>query len=187
MMSWREQLDTVFLVEQGKIPGMGEDSFCAMEGQDRALAAVFDGSGGSGAMTYPKFRHHTGAYIAARLVSGAVRDWFCALGWRSSPADMEFEALLLESVCEGVTPERCRARLHSVLSALAQDDFTLAGMVFGFGDYPALRRAMAERRRELRQYLPSRRESVAAEQDSLARLWQEYRRRYERYLRRSES
>ena len=71
-----DQMDTMFLVEEAKIMGKGEDSFCCMVEDDCAMVAVFDGCGGSGAQTYKRYQGHTGAYIASRLMSGAIHDWF---------------------------------------------------------------------------------------------------------------
>ena len=54
----------------------GEDScFCALEKQ-AALIGVYDGSGGSGARTYPEFGGKTGAYIASRAAAEGTFAWF---------------------------------------------------------------------------------------------------------------
>lgn len=69
-------LDDLFVVEGAMIEDNGEDSwFCAL-GENSAIAAVFDGSGGLGAKKYRNFSGKTGAYIGARVVSGAASDWY---------------------------------------------------------------------------------------------------------------
>ena len=53
----------------------GEDSFCASIFDNSAIVGVFDGCGGLGSRLLPKLDNHTSAYIASRIVSGAVYDW----------------------------------------------------------------------------------------------------------------
>ena len=56
----------------------GEDSyFCALSGKG-GIVGVFDGSGGSGARTYPEFGGKTGAFVASRSVAEAAMEWFGA-------------------------------------------------------------------------------------------------------------
>ena len=59
-----------------KLPDNGEDSFLYMFTPNSSIVGVFDGCGGSGAKKYDKYRGKTGAYMASRVVSGAMRDWF---------------------------------------------------------------------------------------------------------------
>lgn len=69
-------LDDLFVVEGAMIEDNGEDSwFCAL-GETSAIVAAFDGSGGLGAKKYRNFSGKTGAYIGARIVSGAAGDWY---------------------------------------------------------------------------------------------------------------
>ena len=69
-------LDTMFVISTEAYEGEGEDSFCCSCSQNMALSAVFDGCGGLGSRQYKHYENHTGAYIASRLASGAVYDWF---------------------------------------------------------------------------------------------------------------
>lgn len=69
-------LDFLFLSQGPAIPGKGEDNFCCLYREDAAVVSVFDGCGGLGGRQYPGFRGHTGAYVASRLASGAMHDWF---------------------------------------------------------------------------------------------------------------
>jgi len=68
--------DAMFLVCEDMIKENGEDSFYCAYCADAAVVSVFDGCGGLGARIHPEFRNHSAAYIASRLASGAVHDWF---------------------------------------------------------------------------------------------------------------
>lgn len=71
-----EYLDALFVVSSEAYEGEGEDSFCCSYKENSALIAVFDGCGGLGSRKYDHYEGRTGAFIASRLVSGAVYDWF---------------------------------------------------------------------------------------------------------------
>ena len=60
---------------QEKIPTKGEDSFLYSFNRAGGIAGVFDGCGGSGAKKYERYGGNTGAYMASRVVCGAVKDW----------------------------------------------------------------------------------------------------------------
>ena len=74
--SFHDIFDGQFVVSAEISGGKGEDSFCCSRAGDAALIGVFDGCGGLGARQYDHYKNHTGAYIASRLASGAVYDWF---------------------------------------------------------------------------------------------------------------
>lgn len=74
---FRSALDFVINVFQEKIPGKGEDSILYSFSRSGGIVGVFDGCGGSGAKKYEKYGGHTGAYMASRVVCGAVKDWYC--------------------------------------------------------------------------------------------------------------
>lgn len=76
--NFQECLDAMFLSQAPKIPGKGEDNFCCLcqVSQTSAIVSVFDGCGGLGGRKYPGFKNHTGAYVASRLASGALHDWY---------------------------------------------------------------------------------------------------------------
>lgn len=57
-------------------PDLGEDSFAHGFCADAGILAVFDGCGGLGAQTRQAYSNKTEAYMASRMVSGAVCDWF---------------------------------------------------------------------------------------------------------------
>ncbi|MBR4091745.1 MAG: protein phosphatase 2C domain-containing protein [Mogibacterium sp.] len=81
---FRKWFDTIIQLDKPAREGLGEDSFYCVRTSRSALVSVCDGCGGLGARTYPGMSGHTGAYMASRLVSGAVRDWYhdnCKSSW----------------------------------------------------------------------------------------------------------
>ena len=94
--SFKDILDALFGVSSEAIAGKGEDSFCCSYSDTSALIGVFDGCGGLGARQYEKYEDHTGAYMASRLASGAVYNWFQTkkrTGHSSDPASEMKEAI----------------------------------------------------------------------------------------------
>ena len=71
-----EQFDNLQVIAGDSRPGKGEDNFYCAAGEDSAVIAAFDGSGGMGSRRYENYQGHTGAYIASRILSGAVCDWY---------------------------------------------------------------------------------------------------------------
>ena len=63
----------------------GEDAVLYAAAPQALLAGSLDGCGGSGAKQYPKFQNKTGAYMASRVVFGAVKDWFLENNGSISP------------------------------------------------------------------------------------------------------
>ena len=94
-----EELDIIFAVSLSNKGENGEDCFCCGFKECSAFTAVFDGCGGSGSSTYPGLGNKTGAYLASRLASGAVYDWFHSIGYLSKP-DEEFLLSLREYLQE---------------------------------------------------------------------------------------
>ena len=87
-----DKLDNIFVISRETKAESGEDSFLCGVRSDSAIAAVFDGCGGLGSRRYPGFSDKTGAYIASRIASGAVYDWFNDYGnsrWESSGQILE--------------------------------------------------------------------------------------------------
>lgn len=74
-----ELLDSIVAVHGEMVPQHGEDSFMVRVNEKMMIAGVFDGCGGLGAKKYPEFNNHSGAYLASRIVSGVVLDWFNGL------------------------------------------------------------------------------------------------------------
>ena len=66
-------------VSREKIPGNGEDAWFFSANCDGIGFGVFDGCGGAGAKTYSRFPNYqgkTGAYLASRITSYTVLEWF---------------------------------------------------------------------------------------------------------------
>lgn len=79
-------LDTIQVISKAAKENLGEDSFYCAQGKKSAIISVFDGCGGLGARKYDTFQGHTGAYIASRIVSGAIHDWYhdnCDKRWKN--------------------------------------------------------------------------------------------------------
>ena len=81
--SFSKKLDTWFSFSEESKPDRGEDNFCCAMHVKKGIAmvGVFDGCGGSGAQCYREAGNRTGAYLASRIVSGAVYDWFYDCAW----------------------------------------------------------------------------------------------------------
>jgi serine/threonine protein phosphatase PrpC len=71
-----DRIDMLFLAAEEMIKDRGEDSFSCACRTDSAILSVFDGCGGLGSRMYQSMKGRTGAYIASRLVSGAVYEWY---------------------------------------------------------------------------------------------------------------
>ena len=76
MKTFAQKLDFTILTAGEMIEDHGEDNYYSVIGENCAIAAVFDGCGGIGSRKYPRYANHTGAYMASRAASGALRDWF---------------------------------------------------------------------------------------------------------------
>ena len=70
------QPDDYFMINGEMIEGCGEDSFYAASSEYTSVLAVFDGCGGIGSRKYPRFSGHSGAYMSARAISGAMHGDF---------------------------------------------------------------------------------------------------------------
>ena len=68
--------DDFFMFSGEMVENAGEDNYYGAHDEKSLLLGVFDGCGGLGAKNYPTFRYNTGAYMASRIVSGAVHDWY---------------------------------------------------------------------------------------------------------------
>lgn len=84
-----EQFDNLQVVAGDSRPGRGEDNFYCAAREDSAVIAAFDGSGGMGARRYENYQGHTGAYIASRILSGAVCDWYQEEAFRQCTTKQE--------------------------------------------------------------------------------------------------
>lgn len=69
-------LSCLFVVAEEMVAGHGEDSYYYAATENRFIASAFDGCGGSGSKKYENYSKKTGAYVASRAVSGAMKAWF---------------------------------------------------------------------------------------------------------------
>lgn len=94
-----EWVDCWSNVYQEKIKDQGEDAFVRSLNSRALLVGVFDGCGGAGAKRYPKLQDKTGAYVASRMISGTVRDWFQAACFRGDDfSAQELKDLMRENL-----------------------------------------------------------------------------------------
>lgn len=75
-MNFNDDMDFMFSIRKDMIRHKGEDSCFCESNENSAVLCVCDGCGGLGARRYREYFGHTGAYIASRLVSNAVSDWY---------------------------------------------------------------------------------------------------------------
>lgn len=97
------------------------------------------------------------------------------------PSPMDFEDVLLHCLLQARAPEDFRQRLDTSIRAVAGDDFTLALMSFGFGDFESMQKELADRERVLQQRFMDRLgpdPSLELQQE----VWEDYRPDYERLL-----
>lgn len=64
-----------FVISLEAKPGLGEDSFVAVERNNDIVIGVFDGCGGIGSKRYRQMQDLSGAYIASRLAALITREW----------------------------------------------------------------------------------------------------------------
>lgn len=89
-------------IAKEKIPGKGEDSYVFAMENNEAIIGVFDGCGGAGARTYDVFGGRTGAYIASRVISGAVLEWFRASDNSTNTIGLKDEIKERLNICNNV-------------------------------------------------------------------------------------
>lgn len=102
-------------------------------------------------------------------------------GYLNSP--MEFEYALIGCMMEADGPASFENRLYEVFKQHAQDDFTLGGIVIGFGTFDNMKKNFEERYRILQEkyIIPIKK---ARDSDSVRNeLWEQYRIHYEHYIR----
>lgn len=107
----------------------GEDSFFFEFDSDKGIVGVFDGCGGSGSRKYERFKHKTGAYMASRIVSGAVRDWFRELPdqGNSSADDLELLKSKIKSYLK--LSKEIGGGTSSIKGSLSKEFPTTASMI----------------------------------------------------------
>ena len=68
--------DNRVIVDGEMVEGHGEDSYAYCTNEEMVFSGVFDGCGGLGSKRYTAMDGHTGAYLASRIVSGVLLEWF---------------------------------------------------------------------------------------------------------------
>ena len=97
------------------------------------------------------------------------------------PTPMDFEYMVLESLLGVQTPAGFEQRLEKNIRAAAGDDYTLAWMSFGYGDFQTMQAALKKRMEILRRdYIEPMEQDPSEEMQE--KLWTVYRENYERYL-----
>lgn len=71
-----DRIDCIIEIYKEKNPYNGEDAYVYALNDCAVMVGVFDGCGGAGAKRHAKLQGKTGAYLASRIVSGTVKDWF---------------------------------------------------------------------------------------------------------------
>ncbi len=72
-------VDYFFVLYGEMIEDNGEDSYAVCVNGDVGVISAFDGCGGIGSRKYPEYDGKTGAYVASRVCSKALLDWFCEI------------------------------------------------------------------------------------------------------------
>ena len=127
--------DCLYVFSKEQIPGKGEDSQFAALDEHMAVVAAFDGLGGSGARRYDRYGKHTGAYMASRMASGALRDWYYALSRAAAegrcriPESVETYIRTGMDLCSSMADQR----RGGLMGSMIRDFPTTAAMAFAIG------------------------------------------------------
>ena len=112
-------------------------------------------------------REHIPAGIAFTATDGCF-------GYVRTP--MEFEYQLLETMCAAECVDDWQNRLEDTLRECAGDDFTLLGVIFGYGEFSAMQRRFRPRLEWLRKtYIEPLETAAPAEINA---MWLNYSRSY---------
>ena len=98
-------------------------------------------------------------------------------GYLKSP--MQFELLLLDTLCESTSPDDWEARLRKTIAAFAGDDYSIALQSLDFGDYEGMKSVFRKRRKQLIEWYFTGRDLQSTEETKA--LWGHYKQTYETY------
>ena len=98
-------------------------------------------------------------------------------GYFSTP--MEFEFALLETLLNSASLDEWENRLREKLGSFAEDDYTLNGIVMGFGSFVNLKNTLLGRANYLYETYIRRLQGMTLEEKTA--LWKSYKTVYERY------
>ena len=102
-------------------------------------------------------------------------------GYVSTP--MEFEGMLLQTLCNAGSVEQWESELAAQIGAVAGDDHTLCLAAFGYKSFAALRQSLSGRYEQIRKaYLEPVSRLPVDDRGNRNQLWQQYRQDYMRYL-----
>jgi hypothetical protein len=94
---------------------------------------------------------------------------------------MDFEDLLLGTLEESQSVNTFERKLDENIRSIAGDDYSLAWISFGYGDYPQLKEVLRARRQLLQKdYIQPMVEDSSLELQE--QLWTKYRVSYERFM-----
>lgn len=97
------------------------------------------------------------------------------------PTPMDFEDMILTCALKSPTPIKFQRMLKECISETAGDDYTLAFMSFGYGDFKKLQESLRARKKQLQHdYMDWMEQDPSL--DMQKQLWEEYRINYERFL-----
>lgn len=100
------------------------------------------------------------------------------------PAPFYFEDLVLSCLLEAETPKAFESALDQTIREYAGDDYTMAFMNFGYGDFSAFQDALSGRADYVKKTYIDPVEAAGADHSAqlLKDLWTDYRVEYERFL-----
>ena len=113
-------MEGMLCVNYAVLPDAGEDSFALRKNGPDAWLCVADGCGGLGARRYEALDGRTGAYLAARLATGAFDSWAQAC-WRMPHTPDDGQAVAAE----------LSTHLHGVLAAFAHEHCSSTTRIVG--------------------------------------------------------
>ena len=97
------------------------------------------------------------------------------------PTPMDFEDLLLGTLEESQSVNSFERKLDENIRSIAGDDYSLAWISFGYGDYPQMKEVLKARRQLLQKdYIQPMVEDSSLEMQE--QLWTKYRASYERFM-----
>ena len=97
------------------------------------------------------------------------------------PTPMEFEYVLLNNIVNSKSPKAEKEKLEAAIKEYAGDDHTMALASFNFGDFKTLKKAFLPRYKMLKKdYIEPLKNERSDELTE--KLWQKYKKYYEKYL-----
>lgn len=96
---------------------------------------------------------------------------------------MEFEKLLLRTLCHSQSTEQWKERLHQELKKTAADDYSMSVLIVGFGSFLSLRNCFQDRLSYMMKEFPL---SEKTSREELWEQWNFYRENYEKYQKESD-